>query len=47
MILFNPCTSIDSYPSDPDLEIMEEIKVLGITITSDMVTKANKKTKVF
>jgi hypothetical protein len=56
MMLFNPCTSIDFLPQfafdDQELEVVEEMRVLGITITSDinwatnthnMVTRANKK----
>ena len=56
MMLFNPCTSIDYLPQfafdDQELEVVEEMRVLGITITSDMkwatnthnmVTRANKK----
>ena len=56
MMIFNPCTSIDFLPQftldDHELAVVEEMRVLGITITSDMkwatnthnmVTKANKK----
>ena len=56
MMIFNPCTSIDFVPQfaldDQEIEVVEEMRVLGITITSDMkwatnthnmVTKANKK----
>ena len=56
MMIFNPCTSIDFMPQfvldDQEIEVVEEMRVLGITITSDMkwatntnimVTRANKK----
>ena len=40
MMLFNPCTSIDFLPQftldDHELEVVEEMRVLGITITLDM-----------
>ena len=56
MMLFNPCTSIDYLPQfafdDQELVVVEEMRVMGITITSDMkwatnthnmVTRTNKK----
>ena len=40
LIVFNPCTKTDFQPSisidDHDLEVVEEIRLLGITIRSDM-----------
>ena len=56
VITFNPCTSIDFMPDmqfeNNDLEFVNEIKLLGLTIRSDMkwtsntqnmIVKANKK----
>ena len=55
-MLFNPCTSVDFMPDiklgSHQLEVVEEIKLLGITVRSDMkwhsntqaiVQKANKR----
>ena len=57
VITFNPCTSIDFMPGikfeNNELELVNEIKLLGLTIKSDMkwtsnthnmIVKANKKT---
>ena len=56
VITFNPCTSIDFMPNmqfeNNDLQLVNEIKLLGLTIRSDMkwtsnthnmIVKANKK----
>ena len=56
VMLFNPCTSIDFMPDlrldDHELEVVEEMKLLGLMIRSDMswasntdnmVQKANKR----
>ena len=56
MMIFNPCTSIDFLPqftlNDQEIEVVDEMRVLGITITLDMkwatnthnmVSRANKK----
>jgi hypothetical protein len=56
MMIFNPCTSIDFIPQfvldGQEIEVVEEMRVQGITITLDMkwatntnimVTRANKK----
>ena len=55
-MIFNPCTSIDFQPEltvdGHDIEVVEEMRVLGVIITSDMkwaanthhmVSRANKK----
>ena len=56
LMIFNPCTSKDFMPDfkldDNDLEVVEEVRLLGLIIRSDMkwhsntdnmVTRANKK----
>ena len=56
VMLFNPCTSIDFMPEldidNKELEVVEEMRLLGVIIRSDMkwssntdnmITKANKK----
>ena len=56
LIVFNPCRSLDFMPNicldEQELEVVEEIKLLGLTIRSDMkwvsntenmVKKANKR----
>ena len=56
LMVFNPCTSVDFMPEfmlgGHDLEVVEEMRILGIIIRSDMkwysntdsiVTRANKK----
>ena len=44
-MLFNPCTSIDFVPElvidDQEIEVVEEMRLLGIIITSDMKWSAN------
>ena len=39
-IIFNPCTSIDFSPEisieQNDLEVVEEVRLLGLMITSDL-----------
>ena len=55
-MIFNPCTSIDYQPElfldNHEIEVVEEMRLLGVIITSDMkwaantdhiVTRANKK----
>ena len=55
-IIFNPCTSIDFQPElaldNHEIEVVEEMRLLGVMITSDMkwasnthhmVTRGNKK----
>ena len=55
-MIFNPCTSVDFMPElcldDNELEVVDEVRLLGLIIRSDlkwvsntdnMVTKANKK----
>ena len=56
VMIFNPCTSIDFQPQfvleDNELEVVDEMRVLGLIIRSDMrwssntessVSRANKK----
>ena len=56
VMIFNPCTSVDFMPElcldDNELEVVDEVRLLGLIIRSDlkwvsntdnMVTKANKK----
>ena len=44
-ILFNPCISLDFMPNldlgGHELELVEEMKLLGLVITSDMKWAAN------
>ena len=44
-MLFNPCTSLDFMPNldlgGHELELVEEMKLLGLMITSDMKWAAN------
>ena len=45
MMLFNPCTSVDFMPNfeigGNELELVEEMRLLGLVITSDMKWSAN------
>ena len=45
-MLFNPCTSLGFMPNldlgGHELELVEEMKLLGLVITSDMKWAANK-----
>ena len=44
-MLFNPCTSIDFVPEvrleNHDIEVVEEIRLLGLIINSDMKWDSN------
>ena len=50
VITFNPCTSIDFLPSmkfeNDELEVVDEIKLLGMTIRSDLKWTSNTKNMV-
>ena len=45
LIVFNPCTSLDFMPEFPlgtnQLEVVEEVKLLGVILRSDMSWKSN------
>ena len=45
LMIFNPCTSVDFMPDfkidGQDIELVEEIRLLGLIITTDMKWKAN------
>ena len=50
MMLFNPCTSIDFEPKialdNHELEVVEEMRVLGVTLQSDMKWGSNTESMV-
>ena len=45
MVLFNPCTSVDFMPGldlvNQEIELVEEIRLLGLTLRSDMKWTSN------
>ena len=50
LIVFNPCTSLDFMPEfqlgSNQLEVVDEVKLLGVTLRSDMSWKSNTETMV-
>ena len=49
-MLFNPCKSLDFFPcmnvNDKEIEVVDEIKLLGVTISSDLKWKSNTRNMV-
>ena len=47
LILFNPCTSRDFMPNiaidDIRIDLVEQVKLLGVVVTSDLSWAANTK----